>query len=579
MQLGWHRLRAAQRIQQLCTRKIDIGPVGDDAVFVTAHHEQACCLVRIGPQDILHGGGHRRGAVGDRSGRRRQVQTGRRVPQMRRMYMDDGADGWNRAIHLAVAHGLRGRARRAAGPQPVCHDVEILDPGQQLGRQLRLTAGLGTRNHEPDTGTHADIPVGISIVTTRVSTDQAGPATHAEPAKEPAQVGPGGQWRRLIVELVLDDAFGLFHAGILPECFKLVDCTVCRIRCNRMELNSTEEIIEDLRQGRMVIIMDDEDRENEGDLVMAAEKVTPAAINFMAHYGRGLICLTLTKERCRQLRLPLMVNTDNQLEATNFTVSIEAAEGVTTGISAADRATTMLAAVKPDAQPQDLVQPGHIFPLMAQPGGVLVRAGHTEAGCDLARLAGFRPTSVIVEILNEDGSMARRPDLEMFAAAHDLKIGTIADLIQYRIQNEKTVERVSYCTLPTQHGDFQLVAYQDVIGNEMHLALVKGEINPERPTLVRVHVQNTLCDMFESTRDCGWPLRAVMDQVSDEGEGVIVVLRNYDTARDIVQRIQDYKWHGVDDPIPERSRPRTRTCVRLVSAPRYCAISGYARCA
>jgi len=302
----------------------------------------------------------------------------------------------------------------------------------------------------------------------------------------------------------------------------------------------------------MVIIMDDENRENEGDLIIASESTTPGAINFMAKYGRGLICVTLTRERCRQLRLPLMVNSDNQLEATNFTVSIEAAEGVTTGISAADRATTILATVKPDAQPQDLVQPGHIFPLMAQPGGVLVRAGHTEAGCDLARLAGMSPSSVIVEILNEDGSMARRPDLEVFAAEHDLKIGTIADLIQYRIKNEKTVERVTSCSLPTEHGEFQLVAYQDVIGNEMHLALVKGDISAERPTLVRVHVQNTLCDMFENNRDCGWPLRNAMDVVSSAGEGVIVILRNYDTARDIVQRIQDYKWHGVDDKIPER---------------------------
>jgi len=320
-----------------------------------------------------------------------------------------------------------------------------------------------------------------------------------------------------------------------------------------MALNTIEEIIEDLRQGRMVVIMDDENRENEGDLVVVSERTTPETINFMAKYGRGLICVTLTKERCRQLRLPLMVNSDNQLEATNFTVSIEAAEGVTTGISAADRATTVLAAVKPDAQPQDLVQPGHIFPLMAQPGGVLVRAGHTEAGCDLARLAGFAPTSVIVEILNEDGSMARREDLERFAVEHDLKIGTIADLIQYRIKNEKTVERVTSCSLPTQHGEFQLVAYQDVIGNEMHLALVKGEISADRPTLVRVHVQNTLCDMFENTRDCGWPLRDAMDIVSEAGEGVIVVLRNYDGARDIVQRIQDYKWHDVEDRIPERN--------------------------
>jgi len=310
-----------------------------------------------------------------------------------------------------------------------------------------------------------------------------------------------------------------------------------------MALNSTEEIIEDLRQGRMVIVMDDEDRENEGDLVMASEKVTPEAINFMARYGRGLICMTMTREHCRQLRLPLMVNTDNQLESTNFTVSIEAAEGVTTGISAADRATTVLAAAADEAQPQDLVQPGHIFPLMAQPGGVLVRAGHTEAGCDLARLAGLKASSVIVEILNEDGTMARRPDLEVFANEHGLKIGTIADLIQYRIRNEKTVEMVSDCSLPTAHGDFRLVAFQDVVGNDIHLALVKGEISPDRPTLVRVHVQNTLCDLFESTRECGWPLRSAMDRVAQEGEGVIVVLRNYDTARDIVNRIEELK-HG-----------------------------------
>ncbi len=223
-----------------------------------------------------------------------------------------------------------------------------------------------------------------------------------------------------------------------------------------MELNTTEEIIEDLRQGKMVIIMDDEDRENEGDLVMASEKITPEAINFMARYGRGLICMTMTKEHCQQLRLPLMVNSNDQVQSTNFTVSIEAAEGVTTGISAADRATTVLAAMKPEAKPTDIVQPGHIFPLMAQPGGVLVRAGHTEAGCDLARLADLSPSSVIVEILNDDGTMARRPDLEVFAREHDLKIGTIADLIHYRVKNEKTVERVSECKLPTEHGEFGL---------------------------------------------------------------------------------------------------------------------------
>lgn len=322
-----------------------------------------------------------------------------------------------------------------------------------------------------------------------------------------------------------------------------------------MALNSTEEIIEDLRQGKMVVIMDDEDRENEGDLIIAADKVTPDAINFMAKFGRGLICLTLTRRVCQQLRLPLMVNTDDQLAATNFTVSIEAAEGVTTGISAADRATTVLAAVNPEARPDDLVQPGHIFPLMAQPGGVLVRAGHTEAGCDLARLAGLNPASVIVEILNEDGTMARRSDLEVFAREHGLKMGTIADLIQYRVRHEKTVERVSECQMPTTHGDFRLVAYQDVVDNELHLAMIKGNPQPDKPILVRVHVQNTFCDLLGSTKgDCGWPLTSAMEQIEKEGEGVVVILRNHDTARDLVQRIQDFIWHAKDNEIPERGK-------------------------
>ena len=306
-----------------------------------------------------------------------------------------------------------------------------------------------------------------------------------------------------------------------------------------MPLNTTDEIIEDLRQGRMVVIMDDEDRENEGDLLMAADCVSPEAINFMAKYGRGLICLTLSKERCQQLRLPLMVSATDESHGTNFTVSIEAAEGVTTGISAADRATTVMAAVAPAARPEDLVQPGHIFPLMAQPGGVLVRAGHTEAGCDLARLAGYSPASVIVEILNEDGTMARRPDLEVFAREHGLKIGTIADLIHYRVQNEKTVERVNECQLATAYGDFRLIAFQDVVDREVHLALVKGEPSPGRPVLVRVHVQNSICDLFDTVGSgCGWPLRHAMQQINEAGEGVVVVLRNHDSAREVARRIQ-----------------------------------------
>lgn len=325
-----------------------------------------------------------------------------------------------------------------------------------------------------------------------------------------------------------------------------------------MGLNTAEEIIEDIRQGRMVVIMDDEDRENEGDLLMAAECATPEAVNFMAKYGRGLICLTLNREHCQQLRLPLMVSGTDESHSTNFTVSIEAAEGVTTGISAADRATTIRAAVAPDAKPDDLVQPGHIFPLMAQPGGVLVRAGHTEAGCDLARLAGYSPASVIVEILNEDGSMARRPDLEVFAHEHNLKIGTIADLISYRVQNEKTVERVNECRLPTAYGEFRLVAYEDVVDREVHLALVRGKPNGDKPTLIRVHVQNSLCDLFDTVSPaCGWPLRDAMRQVAEAGEGVIVILRNHDSGRELAQRIQEKSERRNGQPRDQRKELRT----------------------
>jgi len=322
-----------------------------------------------------------------------------------------------------------------------------------------------------------------------------------------------------------------------------------------MTLNTTEEIIEDLRQGRMVVIMDDEDRENEGDLLLAAQKVTPDAINFMAKYGRGLICLTLTREHCLRLRLPLMVNGDNTSHGTAFTISIEAAQGVTTGISAADRATTISAATAPDAQPEDLAQPGHVFPLMAQPGGVLVRAGHTEASCDLARLAGLEPAAVIVEILNEDGSMARRPDLETFAAAHGLKIGTIADLIQHRVRHEKTVLCECTCDLSTEIGDFQLSAYRDTIDDDLHFALTLGDISPTRPTLVRVHLQNSLCDLFGTNHSgCGWPLRDAMRRITEAGEGVVVVLRNRDHAEDLLARIKDFNRQDRED----RPRPRRR---------------------
>ena len=320
-----------------------------------------------------------------------------------------------------------------------------------------------------------------------------------------------------------------------------------------MALNSIEDIIDDIRAGRMVIIMDDEDRENEGDLVMAASAVRPEDVNFMATHGRGLICLTLTPERCRQLSLPLMVNDNQAQHSTNFTLSIEAAEGVTTGISAYDRAHTIRTAVKPQAKPQDIVQPGHIFPLMAQPGGVLTRAGHTEAGCDLARLAGLEATAVIVEILNEDGSMARRPDLEKFSAEHNLKVGTIAELIHYRIANEKSVERVAECELPTEVGTFHLLAYQDIVHKGLHLALVMGDIDPEDPVLVRVHIENTLGDLFGAQMDdTGWPLRDVMRRVAENGQGVIVVLGQHETPRDLVQRIQCYGEHDKSGKPVER---------------------------
>jgi 3,4-dihydroxy 2-butanone 4-phosphate synthase/GTP cyclohydrolase II len=313
-----------------------------------------------------------------------------------------------------------------------------------------------------------------------------------------------------------------------------------------MKLNTIEEIIDDFRQGKMVIIMDDEDRENEGDLVMAAGMATADDINFMAKYGRGLICLTLTRERCQQLRLPLMVDSTNDLHGTNFTVSIEAARGVTTGISAADRAATVAAAVKKDATPADIVQPGHIFPLMAQPGGVLVRAGHTEAGCDLARLAGHEPSAVIVEILNEDGTMARRPDLEKFAVEHGLKIGTIEDLISYRIRNEKTVVRIAECEFPTAYGDFRLFAFQNSLDGAMHFALVHGDVSTTEPVLVRVHVENTLVDMLGSTHATGWPLHDAMQQVASEDRGVVVIIRQQQQERDILQWMLQHPVAGKD---------------------------------
>jgi 3,4-dihydroxy 2-butanone 4-phosphate synthase/GTP cyclohydrolase II len=304
-------------------------------------------------------------------------------------------------------------------------------------------------------------------------------------------------------------------------------------------LNSIEEILADIAAGRMVVIMDDEDRENEGDLVMAAQRVRAEDINFMARFGRGLICLTLTAERCRQLRLPLMVSETHREHRTNFTLSIEAAEGVTTGISAHDRAHTVITAVKPDARPEDLRQPGHIFPVMAQPGGVLTRAGHTEAGCDLARLAGLDASAVIVEIMNDDGTMARRPDLEAFAERHQLKIGTIADLIRYRLRQERSVERISEHSVETEFGGFRLLAYEDHVHRDVHLALVRGDLAKTPSPLVRVHLVDTLSDVI-GVRGTGgtWTLRNVMKRIAEVGTGVIVVLRDDSTPRELADSVQ-----------------------------------------
>ncbi|MDQ2695348.1 MAG: bifunctional 3,4-dihydroxy-2-butanone-4-phosphate synthase/GTP cyclohydrolase II [Pseudomonadota bacterium] len=361
-----------------------------------------------------------------------------------------------------------------------------------------------------------------------------------------------------------------------------------------MSLDSTAGILDDFAAGRMVILMDDEDRENEGDLMIAASKVRPEDINFMARYGRGLICLSLTRERCRQLRLPLMVGDNRSPYSTNFTLSIEAAEGVTTGISAYDRAHTVRTAVAPDARPEDLVQPGHIFPLMARPGGVLTRAGHTEAGCDLARLAGLEPAAVLVEILNEDGSMARRPDLELFARRHGLRIGTIADLIRYRLANEKTVQRVADCELPGEFGRFRVLTYQDDIDRELHFALVKGEIDPAQPVLVRVHMQSTLCDLLAlRLADCGWPLRDVLRRIAAEETAVVVILGRREEPADLVRRLRHLQTHGEaahEPPSPPETVTELRTHgigaqilrdlgvrrMRLLSAPkRLSGLSGF----
>ncbi len=288
---------------------------------------------------------------------------------------------------------------------------------------------------------------------------------------------------------------------------------------------SVPEIIAELRAGRMVILVDEEDRENEGDLLLAAEFATPEAINFMARYGRGLICLTLTAERCAQLGLQPMVRNNGTRHGTNFTVSIEAAEGISTGISAADRARTVQAAVARDAKASDLVQPGHIFPLSAARGGVLARAGHTEAGCDLTALAGLTPASVICEVLKDDGTMARLPDLVEFGRQHNIKIGTIADLIQYRSEHESLVQRVAERVVQTSHGPFHTIAYRDTPNGGAHLALVHGKLDPARETLVRVHEPTSLLDVLEVDKSVhSWSVPAALEALSRAESGVLVLL-------------------------------------------------------
>jgi 3,4-dihydroxy 2-butanone 4-phosphate synthase / GTP cyclohydrolase II len=306
--------------------------------------------------------------------------------------------------------------------------------------------------------------------------------------------------------------------------------------------NTTEELIADIKAGKMVILLDDEDRENEGDLVMAASHVEAKDINFMAKHGRGLICLTLTRERCQQLNLPLMVDNNAAAHGTNFTLSIEAAEGVSTGISAADRARTVQAAVAENALPSDIVQPGHIFPLMAAEGGVLNRAGHTEAGCDLARLAGLMPAAVIVEILNEDGTMARRPELEVYAKEHDLKIGTIADLIEYRNSNETTVEKINSCKWPTEYGEFTMHSFKDTIDNELHYALVLGDIDDNQPVLTRVHLANIFSDMLCGSRAAqrSWSLDQAIARVAQEGRGIVLVIGNHEPLASIQEQLNRF---------------------------------------
>jgi len=308
------------------------------------------------------------------------------------------------------------------------------------------------------------------------------------------------------------------------------------------KFNTIEEVLEDISQGKMIILVDDEDRENEGDLVIAADKVTPGAINFMAKYARGLICLALTPERVEELKLPLMVDLNESPHQTAFTVSIEARKGVTTGISAHDRAVTILTAINPETKPEDLIKPGHVFPLKAQRGGVLKRAGHTEGAVDLARLAGCYPAGVICEIMNDDGTMARVPQLMEFARKHKLKIATIKDLIRYRMRNETLIKRVATVSLPTHYGEFKAIAYTTLIDEKVHLALIKGEIKPSDEVLVRVHSECLTGDVFLSKRcDCGPQLHRALEMIQEAEKGVLLYMRQEGRGIGLLNKLRAYE--------------------------------------
>ena len=308
-----------------------------------------------------------------------------------------------------------------------------------------------------------------------------------------------------------------------------------------MAFATIDEAVADIRDGRMIIIVDDEDRENEGDLVCAAEKVTPEIINFMARHARGLICLPLTEERCDDLHLTTQVADNTSFLGTAFTISIDARRGITTGISAADRATTILVAVDPKSRPQDLARPGHIFPLRAKDGGVLVRPGQTEASVDVARIAGLYPAGVICEIMNEDGTMSRLPELEQFARQHNLKIISVADLVRYRMSKEKMVRRVVETDLPTVYGRFRAIAYENVINGDVHLAMVMGEVRADDPVLVRVHTENVTCDMFGSLiDDTGFQLHTALEKIAADARGVVLYLRQREHSLDLVNQLRTY---------------------------------------